>query len=472
LFCFAVNAKLSKSMVERILQRHKHYSKTDNKEKQHHRPEILQAFKHLKSKRLIKELNKNPGVGLIHGRGRPKTYFSITEEGLKTLLAAAYVPAGRFWEIMYRYCLKNNPLTANKVEECYQIVMRRYLKYPNRGFSSELDSFYKCNNWLHAIINSSKMTTQQRMMEVTAVHPRITRKKFEESIDDWSLDEIEFSPYGFGHLIRDSNGEETYEHTLGGLMLCLILIYNNRIGNLKYGLYNKQLSFEEYCDKIASNYRTKLPLIFGKWDLLTEVLKELAIYNLVMILYKDETSSSNTNLNSIMLGGSKELCDGIRTISSYNAKLMEDFLNRGQEFFDKVITKMSLGASGWEKIDSVTDKFREASALLIPANMKESSTYTNELFEKMEQSFAEEITALYYMNLNSNIPLNATIPKNHPLFREHSEMLNHSPREYLSLIFQNDKGKPSLKEWFSSWMNDLTGLQQEISENTKKLALI
>jgi hypothetical protein len=51
-------------------------------------------------------------------------------------------------------------------------------------------------------------------------------------------------------------------------------------------------------------------------------------------------------------------------------------------------------------------------------------------------------------------------------------MLNHSPRKYLSLSFQQDKGKPSLKEWFSGWMNDLTGLQQEISENTKKLAII
>jgi hypothetical protein len=350
LFCLAINGKLSKSMVERILQRHKHHSKTSNEEKHHHRPEILQAFDYLDTKELIKEVNRNPGPGLAHGRGRPRTYFSITEQGLKTLLAATYVPAARFWEIMYRYCLNNSPLTPNKVDECYQIVMKRYLKYPNRGFSSEPNNFYKCNNWLQAVIKYRKMTTQQRMMEVTAIHPRITRKKFEESIDDWSLDDIEFSPYGFGHLIRDSNGEETYEHTLGGIMLCLLLIYNNHIGNLKCGLYNKQFSFEEYCDKIASNYRTKLPLIFGKWDLLTKVLKELAIYNFIMILYKDEFSFSDTNLNSVMLGGNKELCNGVLTISSYNAKLIDGFLNRGEEFFDKVIIKMSLGWSDWEKL--------------------------------------------------------------------------------------------------------------------------
>jgi hypothetical protein len=142
------------------------------------------------------------------------------------------------------------------------------------------------------------------------------------------------------------------------------------------------------------------------------------------------------------------------------------------QFFENVLTKMSLDASGWEKIDSVTDKFREASALLNPVNKDQSPTFAEELFEKTEQSFAEEITALYYMNLNSNIPLSAIIPKNHPFSSEHPEMLNHTPREYLSLIFQHDKGKPSLKEWFSGWMNDLTGLQQEIYENTKKLAII
>jgi hypothetical protein len=308
------------------------------------------------------------------------------------------------------------------------------------------------------------MTTQQRMMEVIAIHPRITRKKFEESIDDWSLDDIDFPPCGFGYLGMDNNGEETYELTLGGIMLCIILIYNNHLGKLKCGLYNKQFSFQGYCDNIVSNYKTKLPLIFGKWDLLTEVLKELAIYNFIMILHKGEITSSPGE-HSILQEGNKELCDGIITISSYNAKLVEDFLNRGVQFFEKAIRKIS-DVSDYEKTQSVMDKFGEAAALLIPENKK----HTNEFFEKTEQSFAEEITALYYMNLNSNIPLNAIIPKNHPLYTEHPEMPNRSPRQYLSLIFQHDKCKPSLKEWFSSWMNDLTSLQHEISENSKKMA--
>ena len=107
---------------------------------------------------------------------------------------------------------------------------------------------------------------------------------------------------------------------------------------MKNGLYNKDFSLEEYCDKIATNYRTRLPLIFGKWKLLKAVLKELAIFNFIMILHKGGTSS-NKNRDSVLLRGNKELCDGVRTISSYNAKLMTDFVNAGWKYLKEADEK-------------------------------------------------------------------------------------------------------------------------------------
>jgi hypothetical protein len=456
-------------MVEKILQKHAHHTKTNNYVKHHHRPEILQAFKHLETNRLVKELNTNPGPGLTHARGRPKTYFTITQEGLKSLLADTTIPAVRFWEIIYGYSLNNVPLTADKIEECYQIVLRRYLKYPNCGFSSELDNFYNiCNESLQSVIKSKKITIKQKIMEVLAMNPRITRKKLENSIDEWPdfdepdyLDSLPLS-YGFGPVDIDDNGEDTYELSLGGILFILVLIYNNHIGKLKCGLYIKEFSFEEYFDKIVSNYRPKLPLIFGKWKLLTRVLKELAIYNLIMILNKDEISSANQNLDSVILGN-KDLCDGIRTISLYNAKLMKDFVDEGQRFLAKVIPKIS--DSDFENTWLVLHKFSEASDMLFPVH---GDSYAEDSFEKTEQSFAEEITAFYYMNLNSHIPLRTSTMQNYSLSDWSSKLTNHTPREYLLSIFQHDKRKPSLKEWFSSWMNDLIGLQQEILQNTKK----
>jgi hypothetical protein len=89
------------------------------------------------------------------------------------------------------------------------------------------------------------------------------------------------------------------------------------------------------------------------------------------------------------------------------------------------------------------------------------------LFKKREQSFAEEISAFYYMNLNSNIRWGIDILQNYPLSSESSKLLNRTPRECLSLIFKYDRRKPPLKIWFSKWMNDLTSLYQEILQNIK-----
>ena len=64
------------------------------------------------------------------------------------------------------------------------------------------------------------------------------------------------------------------------------------------------------------------------------------------------------------------------------------------------------------------------------------------------------------MNLNSNIPFMASTIQDYSLLGEPPQLLDHAPRQYLSLIFQHDKS--TLKEWFSNWMNDLISLQEAI----------
>jgi hypothetical protein len=122
-----------------------------------------------------------------------------------------------------------------------------------------------------------------------------------------------------------------------------------------------------------------------------------------------------------------------------------------------------LNDSEIERSYPIVDKFKEASSLLALAE----GTYPYYSLEKREQSIAEEISSLYYTNLNSNIPWGTDILQNYPLSGESSKLLNYTPRECLSLIFKYDRRKPSLKEWFSDWMNDLTRLHQEILQNIK-----
>jgi hypothetical protein len=491
-------------MMESKLRKHTHFTKSNHTEKHHHRPEILQAVDYLETKRFIKKLNTNPGPGLIHGRGRPKTYFAITEKGLKTLLADTIVPAVSFWKIVYYYCLNNESLvTPDKIEQYYRILIGRYLKYPNRGFSSPLDIFHNVyNKWIkEAIVKSNKITTVQKIIEVLAINPRISDKKLDDLIDNASLDDeyiekddiTEFFTHDITNQNIDDDGKITYELSLFGVMISLVLIYYNNIGRLKGGLYFKEFSVQQYYDKIASNYKMKLPLIFGKWNQLKRVLKVLAIHNFNIILNKDEiTSSGGANSQSVMLEGNKELCDSIRTISLYNAKLMVNFAIAGRRFLLKTSENIS-NFSEFEKTYPIRAKLKELVMLLIhvtytfpddsdiykkaeellPPKDILRFQYTHDICKKIEESFAEEITAFYYMNMNSDISIRKSNLANYFLSSEEcSKLLDHTPREYLSLIFQEDRDKPSLREWFSKWMQDLASLQEEILQNTKKRLII
>ena len=128
-------------MVEKRFEKHRHITKT-NRSVKHHRHEILDVFAFLESKRLIKKINTDPGPGLVYGRGRPKTYYSITKEGLATLMNDEKTVAVKFWKILFNYAINNkDSLTIDEIEEFYQMFVGRYLRFHNRIFSSQLNEF-------------------------------------------------------------------------------------------------------------------------------------------------------------------------------------------------------------------------------------------------------------------------------------------------------------------------------------------
>jgi len=70
----------------------------------------------------------------------------------------------------------------------------------------------------------------------------------------------------------NGTGNNVYELSLFGVLLVQTVILYNQMNKLQYGLYYNDMLLEDYYDKIASNYQNKLPLIFGKWNLLKKVL--------------------------------------------------------------------------------------------------------------------------------------------------------------------------------------------------------
>jgi hypothetical protein len=91
----------------------------------------------------------------------------------------------------------------------------------------------------------------------------------------------------------------------------------------------------------------------------------------------------------------------------------------------------------------------------------------SEILKHMEELFADEISAYYYMNLcnDSNIRV-SELPKHH----YHSESFqapNKPPKQSLLLLLEQDREKPLIKEWLCKWRDDLEKLQSAVLDNIK-----
>jgi hypothetical protein len=160
----------------------------------------------------------------------------------------------------------------------------------------------------------------------------------------------------------------------------------------------------------------------------------------------------------------------LKTILLYNGILMMKFAIEGWKILEKYIQQRLFRASEfWKnhdflKIYPLCAKLGEVITLLNPTSLTMPhmrlspfsfrAEHVSTILQKMEESFADEISAFYYMNLQNNFPVST------------DESPNHSSKESLSLILEQDNEEPSIREWLSKWKDDLVTLQEEILQNT------
>ena len=152
--------------------------------------------------------------------------------------------------------------------------------------------------------------------------------------NDYGMENSDFIKENIISVNQEKGDGLTYELSLFGVMLILLIVLYNDMKKLKHGLYIKKYSFKKYCDKIAHNYSHKLPLVFGKWDYLRRVLQISAIYNFDVVLLDDRLINKGSNSLSVIMEGNEEIFQGIRKILLYNNNLMQDLLNEGLEVLE------------------------------------------------------------------------------------------------------------------------------------------
>ncbi|MGN6633308.1 MAG: hypothetical protein ACTHKP_13900, partial [Nitrososphaeraceae archaeon] len=108
--------------------------------------EVWQSFKHLEEKGLIEEIrDRNPGPGLLMGKGTPRKYYAITEYGLGSLIKEGLHPS-QFWDMLITYSSVKSKQDQglDSIERIYESYLQQYLRY-STGFDYnvvlQLDQF-------------------------------------------------------------------------------------------------------------------------------------------------------------------------------------------------------------------------------------------------------------------------------------------------------------------------------------------
>jgi hypothetical protein len=104
------------------------------------------------------------------------------------------------------------------------------------------------------------------------------------------------------------NKYQRYELSLLGILLVLVTLSLRR--GKREGMERVFPSAEEYYNIVASNYQDKLPLIFGRWKLVKEVLKRDFLPSIFDYLFIDKAEILSL---SVLLGGNKEIYDNIKS---------------------------------------------------------------------------------------------------------------------------------------------------------------
>jgi hypothetical protein len=535
----AIHGKMSVSKAESSL-----------KEKHHH-PDVWHAFKDMERKGFIeKTVDRNPGKGELMGKGRQQIYYKITGRGLCVLITdydkimEKVIDPQMFWRIMMTFCheykshsattttsttTNTNVIRLNMVEEFYELFLGKYLKYSSgHGYSFQLDQFNQMrDNWIkHTILSSDRLTLDQIILEILAIHPgitldelanmvteaRATREQIESTLSDYTptphkttwVDEygnaegMEYNKTDWHFqlhktiVIRPSaNGNNLYELSLFGVLLVQSLVLNRERDILKHGLYYDDKSFENYFDKIASNYRSKLPLVFGKWDLLKKVLNIISAHNFGIIL--DRQARSDIMAKSFLEGGNKEFYDSVVAVALHSQKQLSELYRKGimewanyisstiSQHPDKnspearsylyrktaavyqMLLKISifLDPSVYDPVSFQDLVKKEAIADVIKSQQAEQISRFFEI-DVVEKAFAEEITFLYFLNLHNKYRFVVVLP-----IKDYSQVYNirkpkepsFSPIQCLLTILRHDK---QIREWFSTWVQDLGRYQEEI----------
>jgi hypothetical protein len=222
------------------------------------------------------------------------------------------------------------------------------------------------------------------------------------------------------HLIvvrRLEKGETRYELSLFGIVLLLSVRAYYEFVNPEMLFYNN-LEFGEFSSKLSTNYKDKLPLIFGKWD---SLMKETLGYNSVIFdilrnLFYDHTSKAMIE-SSVIVGGVKEYYESVQTLSDWSYPRLEIIYKAGEKILEELAQSNDCYCYKLlsRKMDEISNSLSQRNLNRFMESLHADSgpnspirdphrIYANELVY-IEKALEDEINFLFYISFYVRDPL-------------------------------------------------------------------
>lgn len=517
--CLVLKGKQSKSSLSSILKG------------EHDQPNISNSIDNLKLKKLLKHSGKRYGRGrpeVFYKITQVGLASLIVRESKPTEFWRMIIG-------LYRYCEENiNSSTLEKFYNLFINNYLRYPSI--HGFLLQLEPFNKmCLKWIKKSTQTKDISLAQKVIEILAfkTSPRLgleleelirmsgeSKDNINKVLDSHMMKSIFYTDIYFisededmlerlpeqyqdflqhslvvtNYNAKSNIASPTYRLSLFGVLLAMTFVrFHERD---KFSLFTNYKTIEEYYDKLASNYEDKLPLIFGqKWhQTLKKYLKLWSVYNFDMILINEETRLKNLE-RPVIMEGNKEYFQDFHSLALYNNMQMNKIFENGLNVYNDYL-RNNQGTNDLTTTVVVKEKLEEIQLLLKCINPEIFQEELNEQqvekykrirlsqsnkeqlkaipspIEFLENSFAEEITFMYYLSLLSPVcysplfpnygiesMLSETIPdianksSNNSKFKQsYQNIILPSPKEGLLAILNKDV---EIRKWFSSRIHEL-----------------
>ncbi len=336
----------------------------------------------------------------------------------------------------------------------------------------------------------------------------LSEKYIQDESEDVDYSKIMKSYLDFlSHLViikLDNTDGPRYELSLIGVMLVLAIITHPHqriffVEKIDNRSDKTTEDLELFYGKVSRNYADKLPLIFGKWALLTKK-SQYAYQWFLHVLYQNiEDEFARAILSGpvpITLGGIKEYQESMQGIAFYTTtKLFEIYqgllsaLEDDDQNADSEIPLIHDHEDDQNAaLLALLEKKKELGAFLKYADLRKfvSSLQDKKIFEQanqyldviysselptIEKALANEVTFSFYINLARNRFIDYTDEGRYFLgeerdtdYRDTTDYHILRPDDFLRMILRSDK---ELKDMFLGWIADIADYQQRITERTK-----